>query len=162
MPNLLLILTLLTGCTAYEDNRRYYLAPVGDEDPRPFINTAEELQHYVSVFEEEMSVTVGVPVNFAYIERERTSAYCSTQYTNSDVYQHVAVSIRWYEKNKNNQYALLWLIFHELGHCALGKDHDDRLTEDGRPVSIMNSSMDELTPIYFEDHYDEYVTSLRE
>ena len=30
------------------------------------------------------------------------------------------------------------LIFHELGHCVLGRSHCDAKNEDGTPVSIMN------------------------
>ena len=31
------------------------------------------------------------------------------------------------------------LIFHELGHCVLGRAHRDDVDEGGHPVSIMNS-----------------------
>ena len=31
------------------------------------------------------------------------------------------------------------LIFHELGHCILGRSHDNGLLPDGSPKSLMNS-----------------------
>lgn len=32
-----------------------------------------------------------------------------------------------------------WVLFHELGHCALSREHSDALNEMGQPVSIMHS-----------------------
>ncbi len=32
-----------------------------------------------------------------------------------------------------------WVLFHELGHCALSRAHSDELNEMGQPVSIMHS-----------------------
>ena len=34
------------------------------------------------------------------------------------------------------------LIYHELGHCAMGWDHNDALLSDGCHASVMNSWMD--------------------
>ena len=34
------------------------------------------------------------------------------------------------------------VMFHELGHCALGRGHRDDVTEDGVCVSIMHSTFD--------------------
>jgi len=46
------------------------------------------------------------------------------------------------------------LIFHELGHCVLGRDHNDEITvlEDGEtvPLSLMN------TYVIEEEHYTRY------
>lgn len=30
------------------------------------------------------------------------------------------------------------LIYHELGHCVLKRVHDDRITRDNKPISLMN------------------------
>lgn len=35
-----------------------------------------------------------------------------------------------------------WLVYHELGHCALQLKHDNRHFRNGCPVSIMKSSID--------------------
>jgi hypothetical protein len=42
----------------------------------------------------------------------------------------------WTQMPKENQEAL---VFHELGHCFLGRQHRDDLLPNGDPASIMNS-----------------------
>lgn len=50
------------------------------------------------------------------------------------------------------------LIFHELGHCVLDRDHrDDRLI-DGCPASIMNSYV--ISAYCFTQHQSEYYAEL--
>lgn len=48
------------------------------------------------------------------------------------------------------------LIWHELGHCLLGRYHDDRLRANGQPASIMNSihfspAIIGADPLYYRD-----------
>lgn len=39
--------------------------------------------------------------------------------------------------NKVGEYGREELVFHELGHCALGLEHDNTLLDSGIPTSIM-------------------------
>ncbi len=48
----------------------------------------------------------------------------------------VESSLCWGSSIEQNREAL---VFHELGHCLLGRDHRDDLLSGGAPVSIMNS-----------------------
>lgn len=50
------------------------------------------------------------------------------------------------------------LVFHELGHCLLDRDHRTDLNSDGMPVSIMNPYL--FDSVYFHDHYASYVNEL--
>jgi hypothetical protein len=56
----------------------------------------------------------------------------------------------------------LQLLFHELGHCVRGLDHDDDKREDGFPASIMQSYMfSRLEADYFAEHLEDYLQQLR-
>lgn len=55
------------------------------------------------------------------------------------------------------------LLFHELGHCLLNREHDDTLSSNKAPASIMFTNelylagtLDE----YYRDHRDEYLKEL--
>ena len=50
------------------------------------------------------------------------------------------------------------LLYHELGHCALFRKHDDSRTEDGRPASIMNRFI--IDRYMYEANEKEYIDEL--
>lgn len=46
------------------------------------------------------------------------------------------------------------LIYHELGHCVLGRKHLDGKLDSGIPISIMNTfHFDRSTYVYYHDYY---------
>lgn len=47
------------------------------------------------------------------------------------------------------------LVFHELGHCYLGKDHNDTMLPGECPASIMHSNIVFDRCQYLNDHYIE-------
>lgn len=50
------------------------------------------------------------------------------------------------------------LIFHELGHCVLGREHNDKEDENGDPISIMHPyTMDDHT---YKRHREQYIKDL--
>jgi len=51
------------------------------------------------------------------------------------------------------------LLFHELGHCYLNRDHNDNMLQDGEIESIMHSSLD-IHDWYFEAHKEFYLKEL--
>jgi hypothetical protein len=50
------------------------------------------------------------------------------------------------------------IIFHELGHCAMGRAHSDELYDDNCPKSIMHHQM-AIKKCYIK-HYDEMIQEL--
>jgi hypothetical protein len=50
------------------------------------------------------------------------------------------------------------LMFHELGHCALKRQHNSQRMQDGRPASIMNPYA--LGRYTYEAHREEYIAEL--
>ena len=45
------------------------------------------------------------------------------------------------------------LIFHELGHCLLGRDHVDDLFDDGCPISLMHPIL--ISEYCYEKHKED-------
>lgn len=45
-----------------------------------------------------------------------------------------------------------YVVFHELGHCALGRDHDNSTSPDGICSSIMQSGIGVCESIFDEDN----------
>ena len=52
------------------------------------------------------------------------------------------------------------LIFHELGHCLLYKEHNLSLNSDKQPQSIMHPFLLTYSTEYFEDHWPSYLEEL--
>lgn len=50
------------------------------------------------------------------------------------------------------------IVYHELGHCALGRTHDNSLDEDGRATSIMNQYL--IAGSQFYTYYEQYIREL--
>ena len=50
------------------------------------------------------------------------------------------------------------LLFHELGHCALGRGHFNATHSGGRPESLMNSWL--FSQNFYRQHRDEYLKEL--
>lgn len=59
-----------------------------------------------------------------------------------------------------NDYGREILLFHELGHCVLGRPHDDRMRDDGCPKSIMKSSLSDIDIICYALDRDYYIKEL--
>ena len=118
---------LFSGCAGFKANHPVYI----DEAFRP----------YVTAFEERHSMTVNVSIVFKDIEDEDVAGQC------------------WYRSNRLieidtpywnviSELGREQLVEHELGHCVLNLDHDERLGTVGAwnnvPLSIMY-------PVHFGD-----------
>lgn len=60
--------------------------------------------------------------------------------------KEVRVSAKFWDKASDTEKE--FLIFHELGHCALLRSHDDTADVHGRCMSIMNSGLGKCQSIY--------------
>ena len=52
------------------------------------------------------------------------------------------------------------VVFHELGHCVLGRGHRESHYSDGRCVSIMQSGLGSCYLLYNDVHRDAYINEL--
>lgn len=55
-----------------------------------------------------------------------------------------------------------YVVFHELGHCVLGRNHDDTRLADGSCGSIMQSGLTNCRVEYNTSNREEYVDELFE
>lgn len=121
MPNSLLIFFLLSNSIAcgqqYEQNN---------------FKINADFQNYVDLFEEKIKQKVKIDIDYNKLEYPIVGV-CIT-YTNG--YKEIQIdSDSWVEYDENYREEL---IFHELGHCVLGRDHDNSIIEGYRvPKSIM-------------------------
>ena len=71
-----------------------------------------------------------------------------------------------YEEYSSEMFLKKQLIFHEMGHCVLGKTHHNEKLYGGFPVSIMNESLfaqhnfyQENESVYLEELFLENIES---
>lgn len=113
---------------------------------RMFATTDSTFSAYVKKFEEEgrnyygANFSVGdIPINFGDTQDENYDGVC-IKYTNGA--KEIIIKKEWWDA-RDNVTSREMMIFHELGHCRLDKDHDNELipTEDGTIVktSLMNA-----------------------
>lgn len=93
-----------------------------------------EFQSYVNTFEKDMSTKVQINMTF-YSQSDSVVAICYS-YDKKPELNYVEVDpIQWSYLDENGKEEV---IFHELGHCLMGKDHDSMFLEEYNvPKSIM-------------------------
>lgn len=127
-----MVFVLTVGCGQNNSNR--YVEP--------------ELEQYVQDFESVYGV-ITFRVQFSDDLKGTTLGNCLL--TSSPINNVVSVRRDWFEANRLNYYAVHQLIFHELGHCAFGLEHDDRHDEHG-PLSIMSTYA--LDAAYYFENFE--------
>ncbi|MEL7399879.1 MAG: hypothetical protein AAGN35_15855 [Bacteroidota bacterium] len=70
---------------------------------------------------------------------------------------HIALDEQYWSGASNQERAVL--LFHELGHCFLNRDHDDAVLSDGTCKSIMHADESNCLVAY-NDHVDRYLDEL--
>lgn len=124
--------------------------------------TDPALAPFVSRFEQagknyDPSFSVGdVPVNFGEIENPLHKGVCVT-YT--DGTKEIFIKKDWWDVQGDEFRESL--IFHELGHCSLGREHKDEKFAVGsgeHKISMMNSTI--LSPSQYIPNRDAYLKEL--
>lgn len=129
---LLLLVLIFVGCEKEEstDVNNLYIA--------------DELQPYFDLFEVEAAAR-GLDYN---LEEENLEGYllrisdddvigqCSF---NTDHPQRVTIDVSFWRRASDFEKEMV--VFHELGHCVLNRDHIDDANPDGTCVSIMHSGL---------------------
>lgn len=90
-----------------------------------------DLSHYVSSFEDEFNVNIDYPVYFVYTDEYAGVCILPKKEVKIDYKEWVQMNVGQQEE----------LIYHELGHCSLDKEHDNEMIvfDDGiYPKSIMH------------------------
>lgn len=119
--------------------------------------TDAEFTEYVETFEKEAKAHGrGINLDFSIVLAD--SLDTSTKQTGvcDDNGIRILKSL-WNSSSRSTKEAL---IYHELGHCALGRGHLDDLKTNGLPLSIMNSHWDSVSRAVEITGVDNYLGEL--
>lgn len=131
----ILILTALVVSCGATEAKDYRHVPTDDTypryDPRSFKTIESDFIDTANKFSTEFGVGLK-DLSIGYRDFEGTAGVC---WSYSSGHREIWVSLN-YRKIKGAQKEQL--LYHELGHCLLGLEHNDE-HEDERPESIMRS-----------------------
>ncbi len=94
------------------------------------------------------------------IEDENVAGLCNyaTNRLGHIVENHVTIDLEFWNRFNDNVKEMI--VFHELGHCVLGRDHKEGQLQDGRCLSIMRSGLEPCRDIYNSATKDYYIDEL--
>ncbi|UZR94457.1 hypothetical protein [Chondrinema litorale] len=129
----------------------------------PYNGVDEKLWIYFNRFEEEaLKRSIQVDLRFAGItgeiidlEEEHVAGKCRF---NPLRQSHLEIDLTYWNSSsdKNKEF----VIFHELGHCYLFRDHREALNNDGTCISLMRSGIGECTDNYNANTRAVYIDEL--
>ena len=108
-----------------------------------------DFQPYVNKFEEQIGELVEIDIEYNTLE-EPVVGRCIKW---TDGYRNIEIDPTYWPKHNNTQKEEL--LFHELGHCILDRDHDETIISADKYYSIPKSIM---YPYVFEYEYYLYET----
>lgn len=121
-----------------------------DEELTPFI---ESFQYEASL----RSVSVNADGLQAVFDNFTTNIAGQCQRTGDDL-RKIAISKAYWRTA--NEYEKEFIIFHELGHCILGREHLDGVDARGQCQSIMHSGLTNCTNAYNAINREIYLDEL--
>lgn len=141
----ILLSFLLVSCGGAIVKKEHVMIMGGGQ--RQFASSDAEFEEYEKEFEavgkrelQDSNFSTGdIPINFGDTKSKTFKAVC-LKYANGD--KEVIVDKSWWDSNKD-KYSRKSIIFHELGHCRLNRDHkNEKLKANSR--LIKNSLMNEF------------------
>ena len=147
------ILTIITACTKESseniENFSYYLHP--------------EIEVYFERFEAEGKLrgqdidlqALQISGHLEDIEGEKVLGQC---FSNPNEPNSISIDAPFWEKASDTEKE--FVIFHELGHCYLGRSHLDSKKANGRCVSMMHSGTNGCRFIYNSSTRSDYLDEL--
>lgn len=107
---------------------------IGSVDPtlKPYLYSFLKEGAKRQVYPDYIGLTMKFDKIADYSKQEFTVGYCET---GDNVWQVVVDTSFW---NFADDYEKEELVYHELGHCLLGRDHCNVVDSDGHTISIMN------------------------
>lgn len=137
--------------------------PVPETEDSAYPGVPEALHTYFSRFESEGAergyeidlVTAGIEGLFEDIEGENIAGTCS--YTHNTP-RLVTIDQPFWESASD--LAREFIVFHELGHCYLDRDHRENQFTDGTCVSLMRSGVEDCRDNYHSRTRETYLDEL--
>ena len=161
---LLSSLWLLTSCGMPLVSKKNDLVNKPGVTTKLYAQTNSSFADYIAAFEESAGTQLGnpyykvgdIPINFGTPENETFDGVC---YTYGDGSKEIIIRQSFWNSASAIQRRVL--VFHELGHCALGRAHDNETVEhSGKTYKA--SMMNEVIPssMHFLSAENEYLTEL--
>jgi len=128
MKKLILVALLLTGCAKVKD-------------PRTIHGIAPEIQPYVDLYLQAKCMYThncfmyyDIPIQFADFSNKSDIGICTWW---SSGYRQITIDRVYWDNPYVTEDLKISLIFHELGHCDLNRQHNSALRSNGQPISFM-------------------------
>lgn len=137
LNRLLIFLLLSSGCGSYSES----LNPKNNIDP--------EFNSLVQKFEQEQNETVYVDITFKKIEPPAVGLCWRYEESKTGVSIEIDPDY-WFSTTETKKEVLL---FHELGHCILGRDHEEEKLYYTIPKSIMFPYVFETSYLLYRSYY---------
>jgi hypothetical protein len=128
MKRLIVVALLLTGCAKVKDPRTIHgIAP----EIQPYVNLYLQAKctykHYCHMYYD-------IPIQFADFTNSANIGLCTWW---DSGYRQITIDKTYWDNPYITEEIKISLIFHELGHCDLNRQHNSALRSDGQPVSLM-------------------------
>lgn len=156
----LLLLLCLFGCRSNDVISFPYDKP---DDPRSTTKTSPEFLQYSQAFSDEFNLPVGhIPISLGDLKDLQVGVCKQWKSGNRVMYAEIIIDREYYERAKYDHNAIEFVVYHELGHCALNLDHNNAYFKDGMPKSIMRSTIFSNSELflYYEPQRDYYMREL--
>ena len=155
----ILLIFLISSCGSDEKTKQLVQdippPPIGIETTDPIEVLASYLEEWETLYE-----PVRTPISITEIAEENVLGVCITWTRGEEIEKEIRIDeTSFSEKIVSSPIAAKTIIFHELGHCDLDREHeaDFALGDNDRliPYSIMFSSLWPEPEVYeqYSDHY---------
>jgi hypothetical protein len=155
---ILVVIFSMWGCGTEDQMDDFQTKDESDPRPHQGQGVDAELQRYVDSFEKTCGREIGdVPVVLDKVNIKLAIGACNT-WSGEGVYREVVIDEKYFDKYRSDETVIEMLVWHELGHCVLSREHDVSIV-DGCPGSIMRPYLFtayEITKCYEErrDYYE--------
>ena len=129
-----------------------------ESDPRQFTKSNPIFSNHIFEFEKKFYYSKNknirvrnIPINFGNTNDDGNSNTIGICYSWSNGDREIIINKEWWDKNNDCNRQVL--INHELGHCALGRDHKNEKLN-GLKLSLMNKY--HLDGDFYCENEDEY------
>ena len=146
-----LFLLLLGACQKDSADFLMVEEPIIETGPKSFPGVDTALWPYFERFE-EIAAAQGIPIDLIGekitgviedLEEDRVAGLC-TYYSHGP--NHVVVDTEFWQQSNENFKEMI--VFHELGHCVLDRDHREGQLDNGACISIMRSGVEPCRDTY--------------
>ncbi len=126
-------------------------------------NISDEISPYMDKFIEEGELRgLNIEINYnnlsASVSAISDSGVIGQCVSYSNEHQEILISEDFW--NSATELNKEFLVFHELGHCILGRSHDDSTDNSGRCISIMNSGSSRCRDLYNSTSRSDFIDEL--